>query len=238
MKKILITTLLTVILISQSSSIAIAGKLQASSKCSKIPTAVSEYCKKYNIPVSNSKEFIDEVEKMIDARNGFRRTSSSSGSNPLKKDRYIPKSSTADIIWTNNPITPFNHVGLYTASNKITEALSNGVKTRTVGVKMPEYPFKIYKVTTKSNNNTRYSSATRNKVADWAKKQVNKKYDYGFADNKQNNSASNKKFNCSELVWKSWKFTANVDLDSNGGKGVYPNNIKDSNRTKLINQSN
>lgn len=205
---------------------------------------VENYCNYYDILESDNEEFIKEVENMIDERGTFSMidanseiTTYSSSSSPLKKDRNIPESAYADIIWTNNPLTPFNHVGIYTANNKITEALANGVKTRTVGKKMKEYPFITYKVVTKSNGNTRYSLEKRKSTAAWAKGQVGRSYDTNFANNKENTSASNKKFNCSELVWKAWKFKGKLDLDSNGGKGVYPNNIKDSNRTKVVYQS-
>lgn len=161
----------------------------------------------------------------------------SSGSDSGKKERFIPTSYTADIIWTNNPITPFNHVGIYTAKGQITESLLEGVQTRLVGRVMREYPFEIYKATKKANGTKRYSKSKRKKVASWALQQVNKDYDFAFANNKENTVSSNEKFNCSELVWKAWKFTINVDLDSNGGKGVYPNNIVDSSRTYLVKEN-
>lgn len=85
-----------------------------------------------------------------------------------------------------------------------------------------------------ANGGTRYSFEDRKRVAKWGIDQVGKGYDANFSDNKKNTVANNKRMNCSELVWKAWKFKKNVDLDSNGGPGVYPNNIKNSNRTKLI----
>ena len=139
----------------------------------------------------------------------------------------------ADIIWTNNPLTPFNHVGIYTKKSQITEALGNGVCSRKTG-KQNEYPFEIYKVVTKNNGNIRYSEKQRSKVASWALGQVGKKYDTQWWNNKLNTREGNAKFNCSELVWKSWKFRAGVDLDSNGGNGVYPNDIRSLKRTKFV----
>lgn len=101
---------------------------------------------------------------------------------------------------------------------------------------MKEYAFELYKVTTTSGGTSRYSLEKRKAVALWAKKQIGKDYDYDYENNKLNTTSNNKKFNCSELVYKAWKFngTISVDLDSNGGTGVYPNNIKDSKYTKLI----
>lgn len=206
------------------------------------------YCKNYGIQISYSKEFDKEVRKMIKERNIsysklyagsdlIKQSSSSSNGNPLKKKRFIPTSAYADIIWTNNPLTPFNHVGLYTNKNTITEALENGVKSRSVGKSMKEYPFNIYKVATQENGSTRYSLKIRKKVAAWCADKLDRGYDWNFANNKVNSKKNNAKFNCSELVWKSWKFNASVDLDSNGGKGVYPNNIKESKLTKYISGS-
>lgn len=101
---------------------------------------------------------------------------------------------------------------------------------------MNEYPFKIYKVTTTSGGSVRYTSTVRKAVAQWALKQVGKPYDYDYENNKLNTTSNNAKFNCSELVYKAWKYNGNtsVDLDSNAGTGVYPNNIRDSKYTSLI----
>ena len=41
-----------------------------------------------------------------------------------------------------------------------------------------------------------------------------------------------------KLFGKARKFNASVDLDSNGGKGVYPNDIKNSGFTKYIRGEN
>ena len=67
---------------------------------------------------------------------------------------------------------------------------------------------------------------------------MGKDYDFNFYNNKENTAEGNKTFNCSELVWKAWKFNgeANVDIDSNGGSGVYPNNIRKSDRTVKIDE--
>lgn len=202
------------------------------------------YCDIYGIKMSQSTEFVKEARRVMKDRDFQcpfnkripQRASVKSflGENPLMKDRYIPTSAYADIIWTDNPLTPFDHVGLYTKADRITEALPQGVKSRTVGKTMKEYPFHIYKVTTKDNGSKRYSFKTRSKVTKWCDSQLNKPYDFNFTNNKGNTAASNARFNCSELVWKSWMFQASVDLDSNGGKIVFPNDIKNSKRAQYI----
>ena len=170
---------------------------------------------------------------MIEERN-FTSKSKREKNRSLKKKRNIPESKVADIIWTDNPMTPWNHVGIYTSTNMITEALTDGVKTRYTG-NQEEYSFEIYKVM-KADGSGRYSVVNRSAVAAWALSQVGKGYDYDFTDNKKDNASSNQYFNCSELVYKAWKYNGKVspDLDSNGGPGVYPNNIKNSSRTVKV----
>lgn len=200
---------------------------------------IMDYCENYGIEFSSNPEFILEVHSILLERNSAINSKStikptSGGSSPLMKPRFIPTSELADIIWTNNPVNPFNHVGIYTEKNQITEALEKGVSSRTVGKTMPEYPFEIYMVLEKVGGNTRFSNYQRGITAAWAKGKVHKGYDVNFANNKINSVEGDKLFNCSELVWKSWMYKWNVDLDSNGGLGVYPNNIRNSNRLKRI----
>ncbi|KEZ48801.1 hypothetical protein [Metabacillus indicus] len=52
-------------------------------------------------------------------------------------------------------------------------------------------------------------------------------YNYNFISNK---STKVKAANCSQLVWAAYKH-AGVDLDANGGSGVYPNDILKDNNT-------
>lgn len=72
------------------------------------------------------------------------------------------------------------------------------------------------------------TQTNRNNAANYAYNHLrNKPYDTNFAFNKTTIS----KLNCSSLVWNAYMNTANLDLDSNGGPGVYPSNIRDSSRT-------
>ncbi|MFB9776034.1 hypothetical protein [Brevibacterium otitidis] len=56
-----------------------------------------------------------------------------------------------------------------------------------------------------------------------------KPYNTSFAANKKVNGST---MNCSQLVWAAYKVGGRIDLDSNGGPGVYPYNIKNSKYTK------
>ncbi|MFI9452690.1 YiiX/YebB-like N1pC/P60 family cysteine hydrolase [Amycolatopsis sp. NPDC052450] len=118
-----------------------------------------------------------------------------------------------------------NHVGIYHTTKTIVEAPGSGQKSRSVTASTLKKCGPIYKMYVD------VTQSTRNKAADHAyNKFRDMPYDTNFADNKDN---SNGKLNCSELVWKAYKHGAKVDLDSNGGPGVYPDNIKDHDRTKV-----
>lgn len=116
-----------------------------------------------------------------------------------------------------------NHVGIYYTTKTIVEAPGSGQKSRSVTASTLKKCGPIYKMYVD------VKQSTRNKAADHAyNKFRGLSYDTNFADNKDN---SNGKLNCSELVWKAYKHGAKVDLDSNGGPGVYPDNIKDHKST-------
>ena len=118
-------------------------------------SSVDAYCDFYGIKIKNE-EVIREVASMIKERKqervrGYLSYEISANDavkvvSPRREERDVPESIKSDIIWTNNPITPWNHVGLYTASARITEALEEGVRTRRTGLQ-EEYAFEVYKVT-------------------------------------------------------------------------------------------
>ncbi len=150
--------------------------------------------------------------------------------------KYIGGGWVGDIIWTNNPYTPWNHVALVynssTSSGRTVEALSNGVINQCWNCKRSEYSYEVYSV--KYGSSSRPSYSVRKSVVDWAQSKRGKGYDYDFANNKSYTFAENVYYNCSELVWKAYKTRANIDLDSNGGPRVYPNNIRDHWTTGLV----
>lgn len=59
-------------------------------------------------------------------------------------------------------------------------------------------------------------------AATWAKGRAGAEYRKAFWDNKYFSG----RMNCSQLVWAAYK-RQEIDIDSNGGKGVYPRNIRD-----------
>lgn len=238
-KSLALTSVLSIVMVLAMivSSFATANNLTViGSNSQNMLDVMKQYCCYYGVDFKNSSEFKNELKEIITERsiNGKIVFGGGNGNNGKKK-RDIPKSEIGDIIWTDNPTQPFNHVGLYTEKKEITEALFKGVKSRKTGTQQ-EYPFRTYYVR-KQKKDERYSKSDRQAVADWTTMQIGKKYDSRFFDNKKNTKESNKLFNCSELVWKSWKYndgSAHPDLDANGGDGVYPNNIKNSRYTVFI----
>ncbi|MBD9723987.1 YiiX/YebB-like N1pC/P60 family cysteine hydrolase [Streptomyces caniscabiei] len=116
-----------------------------------------------------------------------------------------------------------NHVGIYYTTKTIVEAPGKGSKSRSVTASTLKKCGPIYKMSVKAKQ------SSRNKAANHAyNKFRNMPYDKDFGNNKYNN---NGKLNCSELVWKAYKDSVNIDLDKNGGLGVYPDNIRDDGST-------
>lgn len=69
------------------------------------------------------------------------------------------------------------------------------------------------------------STTNRVKAAEYAYNHLrDKPYDLVFFNNKKTID----KLNCSSLVWNAYMKTSNIDLDKDGGPGVYPVDIRDS----------
>ncbi|MBP3223200.1 MAG: hypothetical protein J6M18_04660 [Actinomycetaceae bacterium] len=116
------------------------------------------------------------------------------------------------------------HVGIYYTNSIIVEAPGVGKKSHSA-----------HRWNVKVNNGTeimhvKTSQANRNKAANRAFNSYRFR-DYnmkGFAFNK----TANGKMNCSQLVWAAYKTTSGIDLDADGGHGVYPRDIKKSKWTQ------
>ena len=115
------------------------------------------------------------------------------------------------------------HTGIYYTIGAVVEApgagkLSRAVARRQVPV---ESGTEIMAVNV--------SAASAKTAGDYAKNNlVGKPYSTQFVANKNTTAA---KMNCSQLVWSAYKASVSVDLDGDGGLGVYPNDIKKSPRT-------
>jgi len=115
-----------------------------------------------------------------------------------------------------------NHVGIYYTTTTIVEAPGIDYKSQARTAATLNKCGPIRKMYVKAQQ------TSRNKAANYAYNNLRgKEYDTNFAGNKTNGSS---KLNCSELVWRAYK-SVNIELDSNGGNGVFPNNILDDGST-------
>ncbi|HEX5741446.1 MAG TPA: hypothetical protein VFY17_07845 [Pilimelia sp.] len=112
------------------------------------------------------------------------------------------------------------HVGLYTAVDQITEI--------TAGRRVYTIPYHGRWVQRRSALfEVRASTAARVGAAAWALSRVGvDPYSYNFATNRITGHLGAK--NCSKLVWSAYRATAGLDLDANGGLGVYPRDVRDA----------
>jgi uncharacterized protein YycO len=150
------------------------------------------------------------------------------GSNPTCIRREVGNSKyRGDIFWATASTygVPHGHMGIYYYVNNVIEARGSGYLSNSFSVAGRTYCAKIQKMDVYT------SIATQNKAADYAYNNLRgKKYNSNFAFNKGSNISS---LNCSELVWKAYKRSVNIDLDHDGGYGVYPNDVLQSSKTRV-----
>ncbi|WP_404289223.1 hypothetical protein [Glutamicibacter arilaitensis] len=115
------------------------------------------------------------------------------------------------------------HTGIYYSTATLVEAPGGSKTSRSIAAR----DYKVGKGAVKQYIST--TSTKRSVAANHAfNKLRGKAYNNNFAFNK---STTGTKMNCSQLVWAAYKAAAGIDLDGNGGPGVYPYNIKDSSKT-------
>jgi uncharacterized protein YycO len=138
------------------------------------------------------------------------------GTAKFKGDIFFAKSTTAGVS--------HGHIGIYSDKSWIIEARGSGVLSGEFYAPGRAYCRNIQKMEVLTN------LATQEKAANYAGANLKgKAYDSNFMVNKDSSLA---KLNCSELVWKAYKNGAKIDLDGNGGVGVWPFDIRDSKKTR------
>lgn len=112
------------------------------------------------------------------------------------------------------------HVGLYFGPKRITEAPGSGKLSRVMPARDRMVPSgtKKMKVTA--------TLAKRQTATNWSMNRLHLPYNQYFFNNRTVESI---RYNCSQFVWAAYMKTS-IDLDSNGGLGVYPRDITDHNR--------
>lgn len=143
-----------------------------------------------------------------------------------------PKSSVGNILYVDT-ISTWNHVGIYHSAEYYMDAPGPGRTVRYTQYTTKQPVKKGRRMQVLKVNTT---STVKKAAAKYAYSQRGKQYDNNFATNKSNTSSSNKKFNCSELVYKAYRYneSKSINLDSDGGAGVYPDDIYKSKLTTSI----
>jgi uncharacterized protein YycO len=152
-------------------------------------------------------------------------TASSSGGDCKEKKTVGNARNRGDIFHSHAKTADWDHdhVGMYYTTKTIVEAPGAGSKSKAVTASTLKKCGPIVKMYVKAKQ------SSRDKAADYAYKHFRgKSYDLNFAGNK---ASSNDYLNCSELVWKAYKYAVDIELDKNGGPGVYPDDIRDDGST-------
>ncbi|MCM3731901.1 hypothetical protein M3196_09510 [Fictibacillus nanhaiensis] len=119
------------------------------------------------------------------------------------------------------------HVGMYYTSSTIVESVPDtGVRTISTTLrKVDQGDAQVKSVTTTTTN--------RENAATWAYSRVGiDDYSYNFVTNRTTSHYGDK--NCSKLIWSAYKLNGNLDLDVDGGLGVYPRDVRDAPGTSLV----
>lgn len=130
-----------------------------------------------------------------------------------------------DVFWSPAAtlFIQHGHSGIYYSKAVVVEAPGLGKNSWSIyakSVRVGSGTQKQHVLTTQKN---------RDAAANYAYRYMrNKPYNNVFFDNKHVPSSS---YNCSQLVWGAYKKASNIDLDGNGGLGVYPVDIRDSRLT-------
>lgn len=131
-----------------------------------------------------------------------------------------------DIFWAAASTygVPHGHMGMFYQTNVVVEARGKGILSGSFSVVGRQYCKNIEKMDVATSVSTQSVAAN-----DAYFNLRGKSYNSNFAWNKGGNIST---LNCSELVYKAYKRAVNIDLDGNGGLGVYPNDIKNSAKTR------
>ncbi|AYK68143.1 hypothetical protein D9C11_10850 [Bacillus subtilis subsp. subtilis] len=146
------------------------------------------------------------------------------GSSGTKK---LPTSAKGNIYYTNSYTAYYNHghVGMYSAADKIVESVpGDGVRQIAYNARDVEDNSIVQTVSVTSSQKTA--------AADWAVSKVGDPYSFNFVNNR--NTGHDGAKNCSKLLWSAFLLKAGIDIDSNGGLGVYPRDITSSSYTTTI----
>lgn len=122
-----------------------------------------------------------------------------------------------DVFYTPSAWQPFGHAGIYGGTDWIVEASGPTYKSRWRW---------SYEVTVRRGGKEVWYHTTQAKqdaAADYAYNHLlGYFYNPHFFSNKESRPAL---LNCSQLVWYAYKYGAGLDVDGDGGPGVYPEDL-------------
>lgn len=204
--------------------------------------AAQKYCDQENISLTEAYgKLLDEVQSSLVC------TDPSIPTTYATMEVELPSSSTGNIYFVDSE-SAWNHVGLYTDNDYIAESMpEDGVQYWRHDA-LGAHQFVVTNPADGVNDSCILSvnttSSNKASAAAWPEANIPEgtPYDYDPLDNKADYYHASKDevrseldaLNCSELVWRAYKKGANIDLDGNGGLGVYPNDILNSSYTTEV----
>lgn len=126
-----------------------------------------------------------------------------------------------DLFWTPSSTAGIEHghAGIYYTTTSVVEAPGAGEVSRLVPAS------ERYVAPGARKQEVAATTAQRDVAADHANgSMLGRDYNFIFFANKTYDGP----VNCSQLVWAAYRAATGIDLDGNGGWGVYPNDIRDS----------
>lgn len=188
-----------------------------------ISVYASENNSKNVFPQEEVEQLLEEVTKVpieMDSKGNLADgeiTTRSMGNYPTRKGVILV---TADAY---KGLIPTGHAGIIYNSSTVIEATSNGVvkgKNNWNTSKKTCYGVSVRSTTSEQDR----------QAADWCFNQLNKPYNYNFLD-----TATRKKFYCSQLVWASFKDKYGIDLNTSAfGNAIHPLELVTSSKTTTI----
>ena len=172
---------------------------------------------------------------------------------------YLPSSQSGDIYYVDldSVINVLNHVGMYISSTTVIDAAA------THGVQYFSITNSEVKQAPIEDGNSailRLSTSGATVVDEYAVAWVVNNipngvvypYDYDCFNNKEDTYLVNEgtdeypnwvvhyetdAYNCAELVWRAYRHAGGIDLDSDGGTGVFPDDIRNAVQLTVINDT-
>lgn len=213
---------LAMIVASTSSIFAAEGKIEEMMKRTGYPkeaivSEIEKYAKKKNISNDAAESILyDAVIASTSYEDDSISTYSSSGGTVA-----LLNSHRSDLFYTPGGT---GHVGLYSTSEKIVEAPGAGyvVTEKSAKNKKVAKTTKIAGVSSTLKGKTRISDRKQQDVVGFARGKIGSKYAYTL-DNKT--CTMNQDYNCSQLVWCSFKNGASLNVDASTDMFVTPSDI-------------